>query len=63
MSTYLDFILLRDTFGNADNEANLVLDSLDNGVCGAGWRDVEHGRVGLSMVNSLCNSSISLSLG
>ena len=51
--THPNFILLGDALCNAYNEANLVLNCLNNGVCGM-WRgDVEHCRVGLYFPNSL----------
>lgn len=51
--TYLDLVLLGDTLSDADNQANLVLNGLDNGVSSSWWRDIENGCVGFDFAHSL----------
>ena len=51
--TYADFVLLRNTFRDADDETNLVFNRLDDSVRGGGWGDVEDGRVGLHFPDGL----------
>lgn len=53
ITTHANFVKLGDTLGDADDEANLVLDSLDDSVCGARRRDVENSRVRLCFPHSL----------
>ena len=53
--TYLDLILLRNTLSNANNQANLVLNGLNDSVGGVGGRNVEHGCVGLGLLDGLSN--------
>ena len=50
---YTNFISLRDTLGNADNEADFIFNGVDDGVRGGGRRDVEHSRVRLRLPNGL----------
>ena len=52
-SAHLDLVGLGDALGDADNEPNLVLDGLEDSVCGGGRRDIKHGRVGLRLLHSL----------
>lgn len=51
--TYANLVGLGNTLGNADNEANLVLDSFNDSVGGGGGRNVENGRIGLGLPNGL----------
>ena len=51
--THSDFVLLGNSLGNADNETDLVLNGLDDGVRGAWWGHVEDGRVGLHFPDGL----------
>jgi hypothetical protein len=40
--TNLDFIGLRDAFGNANNKPYFVFNSLDDSICSVWWWDVEN---------------------
>ena len=55
--TYADLISLGDTLCDTDNETDLVLDGLDDGVGSRGWRDIEDRGIGFSLTNSLENIS------
>lgn len=61
-SAYLHLVCLGDALRDADNEPNLVLDGLEDGVCRGGRRDVEHGRVGLRLPYSLNDKDFSATL-
>jgi len=52
-STHSDFVRLGDALGNANNQANLVLDCLDDGVGSARWRHVQYRCVRLCLTNGL----------
>ena len=57
-ATYLDLVLLRNTLRNRDNETDLVLNSLKNGVRGGRGRNVENGSIGLGLAHGLrCDES------
>jgi hypothetical protein len=49
----LDLIRLRNTLSDADDEANLVLNGLENGISGKGRGHVEHSRVRLGLLHRL----------
>lgn len=51
--TYPDFVLLRDAFGDANNETDLILNSLNYGICGGRGRNIENGGVRLGISNGL----------
>ena len=51
--THSDFVCLGDALGNANNQADLILNRLDNGVSCARRRHVQHGCVGLGLANGL----------
>ena len=52
-ATYLDLVLLRNTLRNRNNETDLVLNSLKNGVRGGRGRNVENGSIGLGLAHGL----------
>lgn len=54
---HLDFILLRDAFGNAYNKLDLILNCFNDSVGSGGWRNIEHSRVGPNFAHSLHRSS------
>jgi hypothetical protein len=51
--TYTDFVCLWDSLGNANNQANLVLDRLDDSVGSVRRRHVQHRSVWLRLANGL----------
>lgn len=51
--THSDFVRLGNALGNANNQANLILDRLDDGVGGIRRRHVQHGCVWLGLANGL----------
>lgn len=51
--THPDFVLLGDALRNAYNEADFVLNRLNNGIRGMWWGNVEHGRVRLYFPDGL----------
>lgn len=51
--TYPDLVGLRDTLCDTHNQANLVLNSLDDSVGGGGWGNVEDGGVRLGLSDRL----------
>ena len=52
-TTYPDLVRLGDTLGNTNDQWNLVVDGFNNGVSSC-WRwDIDHGRIGLSLLDSL----------
>lgn len=48
-----DLVPLRNTLGDGDDELDLVLNGLDDGVRCTGWRDVNDRSVGLRFSDSL----------
>ena len=52
-----DLVTLGDTLGDTDNETNLVLDSLDDGVGGTCGGNIDDSCVGLGDVNSLTDGT------
>ena len=51
--THSDFVRLRDALGNANNQANLILYRLNDGVGSIRRRHVQHGCVWLGLANGL----------
>jgi hypothetical protein len=51
--THFDFICLGYTFGDANDQSNLVLYRLNDGVGGTRWGNVYDGRVWLCFPDSL----------
>ena len=51
--TYANLVGLGNTLGDTDNEANLVLNSLNDGIGGGRWGDVEDGGIGLRLAHGL----------
>lgn len=49
----LDLVELGDSLGDGDNESDLSLDSLKNGIGGSGRRNVDDGCVGLGVLDGL----------
>jgi hypothetical protein len=57
-STHLDLIRLGNTFRNANNQADLVLDGLNDRVGGTWWRHIDNACIRLGFPDSLSNSDI-----
>lgn len=53
----LDLVSLRDTFGDGDDELNLVLDGFNDGIGGEGRRNVNDRGIRLSFPNSVTNGA------
>jgi hypothetical protein len=51
--TYANLVLLRDTLSDADNQRNLRLDSLNDGIGSEGRGNVDDSRLRLDLVGSL----------
>jgi hypothetical protein len=51
--THSDFVCLGNALGNANNQANLILNRLDDGISSVRRRHVQHRRVRLGLANSL----------
>ena len=51
---HAEHIVLRNTFGDTDDQGNFSSDSLENGTSGTGRRDVNDGSVGIGSFLSLC---------
>ncbi len=48
-----DLISLRDSFGDGDDQGDLVGDGFEDGGGGEGWRDVDDGSVGFDFGDGL----------
>ena len=55
----LDFVLLRDTLGNSDDEGDLALDGFDDCVCRRGRGNIDDGSIGLGLLYGLEMYSLS----
>ena len=53
LETHLDLVLLGNTLRNGDDETNLVLDGLEDGIRRGGWWYVEDGGVGLDFPHGI----------
>ena len=52
-SSYPDLVRLGDALGNTNDQRNLIVDGFNNGVSSCWRRNVDHGRVRLSLLDSL----------
>lgn len=50
---YPDFVSLGDTLSNANDQRNFIVDGFNNRVGSRRWRDIDHSRVRLSLLDSL----------
>lgn len=56
MSAHPDLVGLRDALCNADNEADFILNGLDDSVSSERWWHVEDSGIGLRVANGLRNA-------
>jgi len=50
---YSDLVCLGNTLCNANNQAHLILDGLNDGICSGRWRDIEDCSIRLGFPDSL----------
>jgi hypothetical protein len=51
--TYSDFILLRDSLGDTNDQSDLIFYSLDHSIRCKRWRDVDYCSIGFGFFYSL----------
>ena len=56
-ATHLDLVCLRDALGNGNDEGNLCLDGLDDGISSSGGRDVDDGSVRVRLLDGVANAA------
>lgn len=56
-ATHLDLVCLRDALGNGNDEGNLCLDGLDDGISSSGRRDVDDGSVRVRLLDGVANAA------